>query len=155
MLNGGALRIGADGLSLATGATNRPVTLNPNVTGTIDTNGFSGTVPGVVSGAGALTKAGAGTLTLSGVNTYTGLTLLPAARWRSSPTGAGAATSDTVVNSGAALEFRGGVNYATAEPVTLAGTMSNPAGDSTFSGPVIWRPAGSGRSTSPPGPACG
>ena len=41
-------------------------------------DGGDDTVSGVISGAGALTKAGSGTLTLSGSNTYTGSTTLSA-----------------------------------------------------------------------------
>ncbi len=53
-------------------------TLVADTASVIDTNGFNATWSGVLSGAGALTKAGAGTLTLSGANTYTGDTTIAA-----------------------------------------------------------------------------
>lgn len=90
-LNGGILSVGADdNLGNATGrltfnggtlqystgfASARPVTLNASG-GTVDTNGNTATLSGVIGGSGGLTKAGAGTLTLGGTNTYTGATAI-------------------------------------------------------------------------------
>ena len=54
----------------------RSVAINPGVTATIDTNGFTSSSAGVISGSGALTKSGAGSLTLSAANTYSGSTLV-------------------------------------------------------------------------------
>jgi fibronectin-binding autotransporter adhesin len=70
-LNGATLRYGA-GFTSA-----RAVTLGAGG-GTVDTNGFDATLAGIMSGAGALTKAGAGILTLNGINTYSGLTAVSA-----------------------------------------------------------------------------
>lgn len=64
-LDGGTLQYGA-GFSSA-----RTVALGAGG-GSVDTNSFTSTLSGVVSGTGGLTKSGAGTLTLSGTNTYTG-----------------------------------------------------------------------------------
>jgi autotransporter-associated beta strand protein len=80
---------------------------------TFDTSSGDGTLSGVVSGAGSLTKTGAGTLTLTGANTYSGGTTVSAG------TLAGNATSlqGNILNN-ALVEF----NQATAE--TYAGVMS-------------------------------
>jgi autotransporter-associated beta strand protein len=58
------------------GASTQAVSFVP--TGTIDTNGFNATIPGLIFGDGSLEKAGAGTLTLTKDNTYTGDTLISA-----------------------------------------------------------------------------
>ena len=47
-------------------------------TAVINTNGYSVTLPGVISDSGSLTKNGTGTLTLSGTNTFTGTTRINA-----------------------------------------------------------------------------
>jgi len=61
--NGGTLQLGANGvLALRTGGTAMAGA------GTIDTNGFTTTYDGAVTGSGALTKVGAGTLDLGGSN---------------------------------------------------------------------------------------
>jgi autotransporter-associated beta strand protein len=68
-LNGGAFQAGADGLTF----TNN-FAINPTG-GSINTNGFTMTLSGVIAngaGPGSLTKNGAGTLILTNTNTYTG-----------------------------------------------------------------------------------
>ncbi len=68
------LQAGANNISLSG---TRGITLNPGVTGTIDTQSNAMTINGLIGGNGALTKAGAGTLTITGVNsTYSGGTTL-------------------------------------------------------------------------------
>ncbi|MCX7009971.1 MAG: autotransporter-associated beta strand repeat-containing protein, partial [Kiritimatiellaeota bacterium] len=53
-------------------ATNRNVLINSGVTATFDVQGYTNAIPGLISGAGNLTKTGTGTLVLSGANTYSG-----------------------------------------------------------------------------------
>ncbi|MFD9996123.1 autotransporter-associated beta strand repeat-containing protein, partial [Mesorhizobium sp. NPDC059024] len=68
-LDGGTLQLGATFDLAAT----RDLTLTTNG-GTIDTNTFSSTVSGNVTGPGSLLKIGAGALTLAGSSTYGGTT---------------------------------------------------------------------------------
>ena len=71
---GGTLKSnGSNSLTVTSNAT-----LAAGTTSTIDTDGQTGTVSGILSGAGSLTKSGSGTLILSGTNTYTGATTLSA-----------------------------------------------------------------------------
>ncbi len=133
-LNGANRTIG----SLAGGgATGGNVTLGAS---TLTTGGdnTSTTFSGIISGTGGLIKAGTGTFTLSGVNTYTGVTNVNAGTLVAASNNAlGTAAGGTTVASGATLGFSGGINYATAEPVTLnGGTLSNVAGNNTFAGPT-------------------
>jgi autotransporter-associated beta strand protein len=67
---GGILQAGANNIVLSA---SRPVTLSAD-NATIDTQGYSMTIGGVISGTGALTQIGTGTLTLTASNTYTGQT---------------------------------------------------------------------------------
>ncbi|MFO0936555.1 MAG: autotransporter-associated beta strand repeat-containing protein, partial [Gemmataceae bacterium] len=127
--NSGALRV-ISGSSVWTG----PVTLAGNTTIQVDgtqniQNGIAAAslnIIGVIgdNGTGAtLIKTGNGTLTLSGANTYSGQTLVqegvlqvnnPKALGASSP----AATANTIVSAGAALELRSDLEL---EPVTING----------------------------------
>ncbi|WP_235915751.1 autotransporter-associated beta strand repeat-containing protein [Brucella anthropi] len=73
--DGGGLQLSGSGFSSAR-------ELRLNAAAMIDTNGFNGTLSGVIHNGddpdykGQLTKSGAGTLTLSSVNTYTGGTVI-------------------------------------------------------------------------------
>jgi autotransporter-associated beta strand protein len=85
----------------------------------------STTFSGLLTGAGALTKAGTGTLTLSGRSTYAGLTTISAGTVQLGATGTatntplGTAAAGTSVTFGAALDLNG--FSLTAEALTLEG----------------------------------
>ena len=79
--DGGTLQV-APRFFFSTFSTNRAITLNAGG-GTFDTNRNDATLGGTISGPGSLTKIGAGTLTVSGSNTYTGATVVAAARFHS------------------------------------------------------------------------
>ena len=82
----------------------------------------------VIPAVNSLIKIGTGTLTLSNTNTYEGATTINAGTLSRPRRRHG--TGDCrgiIVNTGGALAFSGGVNYATAEPATISGT--GPAGN--------------------------
>jgi len=72
-MNGGALQVTSNNLSLAVNAT-----LGGNASSSIDTNNFNATWTGLFSGNGSLAKIGNGTLTLTGNNAYAGDTVISA-----------------------------------------------------------------------------
>ena len=84
--------------------------------GTFDTNGYSSTLSGVISGDGAFTKKGAGTLTLSGVNTFTGDTTVNAGNLAIS----GSLASSQITASGGTLRY---IGSGTAGSATLTSTL--------------------------------
>ena len=69
-------------------------------------------------------KTGTGTLTLSNTNSYSGSTTIDAGTLVATANGAmGPATAaGIVVNTGGALAFTGGLDYTTAEPITISGS---------------------------------
>ena len=95
---------------------------------TVGSNNSSTVYSGVLSGFTGLTKVGAGTLTLSNTNTYLGPTEINAGTLTAAADGAMGQNNDSgvVVNTGGALAFSGGVNYTTAEPVTVNGSGPAP-----------------------------
>jgi fibronectin-binding autotransporter adhesin len=135
-INGGTLSVGADnnlgsggGLAFGGGtlqysngfSSSRAVTLNAGG-GTIDTNGNSATLSGIIGGTGGLTKSGTGTLTLSGANTYSGGTTV----------NAGSLLGDTASLQGA-ITNNATVIFDQATDGTYAGAMSG-SGSLTKSG---------------------
>ena len=126
------------GVSVASGGVSPgSVTINNSST----TYSFSG---GSINGSGGLTKQGTGLATLSAANGYGGPTVAQGGQLVVAANGAlGAVGSGTVVSNGAALGFQGGVNYSTAEPVTISGgggggggALYAVSGNNTFAGPV-------------------
>ncbi len=97
--------------------------------GNISASSFSVTVAssgntelaGVLNGTGSLTKTGGGNLKLSGANTYSGSTTVTAGILMVNNSSAlGSSAGGTNVSAGAALDLNG-INYSTAEPLTLNG----------------------------------
>ena len=82
-----------------------------------------------IQAVNGLTMTGTGTLTLSSTNSYLGSTTINAGTLVVTANGAmGPATAaGIVVNTGGALAFTGGLDYTTAEPITISG--SGPAGN--------------------------
>lgn len=103
------------------------------------------TITGVISGANGFTKQGVGLLNLTnGTNSYTGTTAVSNGVLTVNTDGAlGTIGGGTEVTNSAALALVG-VNYATAEPVTLNGGNLAAVGSSTFAGPVTLGASGAG-----------
>ena len=92
-----------------------------------------------------LTMTGDGTLVLPNTNTYLGATTIDAGTLIVSADGAmgPAAAAGVFVNPGGALAFNGGVDYATAESVTISGSgpfgngaIESISGTNAFAGPI-------------------
>jgi len=102
-------------------------------------------VSALVSDSGGITKNGSGTLTLShSGNSYSGATLINAGTLLVTADGAlGSAAAGTTVRSGGTLALSGGIDYATTESLTLAGSgasaggaLRNVSGDNRYAGSV-------------------
>ena len=110
---------------------NNGVTLSTSTTSTVAVDGGNtGTVSGIVSGAGNLVKTNTGQFNLSGNNTYTGTTTVGAGSLEAQSANAlGNTSAGTTVGSGAELRLwnSGGVTYA-AEGLTLNGAGINSGG---------------------------
>lgn len=96
-----------------------------------------------IGGTGTLTQNGGNFITISSANTYTGATTINSGRLRIEANEAlGTGAAGTTVNSGGAL-LLAGVNYSTAEALTINGTgvggsgaLANVSGNSTYAGQV-------------------
>lgn len=138
-----------DFVTFADGASNPGIALagggvspgSVTVSNTSTAYSFSG---GSIGGSGAFTKANSGTATLAALNNYSGLTIVKGGALIVAANNAlGATGSGTVVSNGAALGFQGGVNYASAEPLTISGgggggsgALYAVSGSNTFAGPI-------------------
>jgi len=130
--NGGTLGLSAD-LTTA-----RDVIINAGG-GTIDTNGFNGTLSGIVSGAGAITKIDDGTLTLTGTNTYAGGTNINGGTVSvGSDLNLGDAAGPVTFMNGGILQTSAGITSDRALTFNLpgGGTIDTQTFDSSFSGAV-------------------
>ena len=134
-LTGGTLKINGAGLSIST-----PMTLG-TAGGTIDTNGNSATLSGIVSGSGGLTKSGTGTLRLSAANSYTGATAVNAGTLQAGAANVFGNNSAMTVASGAVLDLNSFNqtlgSLAGAGNVTLGAATLNAGGNNsgtTYSG---------------------
>ena len=105
----------------------------------IDTNSFNGSVSGVISSSGALTKLGAGTLTLSGNNSYVGTTTITAGTLEIGSTGqlgggGNIANNATFIDSSANNQVLSGVISGTGSLIKNGtGTLSL-SGNNTYTG---------------------
>ncbi|MFO1107195.1 MAG: MBG domain-containing protein [Amaricoccus sp.] len=108
----------------------------------------NGTLSGVISGTGSLTKAGTGRLTLAGGNSYTGATTVAAGTLVAGSSAAFGFHSATTVNGSATLDLAGNTigtplgSLAGSGTVTNSGTSTNTLGvgalntSTTFSGVI-------------------
>lgn len=113
----GAFNFG-DGTLIVTSAltTSNAITLQSGTGAEIDTNGFTATLSGAISGSGALNKSGTGTLILSGTNTYTGGTHVTAGTLSVESAGALAEATSLFVEAGATFNL--------ATPLLIIGSLS-------------------------------
>ncbi|MDM0010183.1 autotransporter-associated beta strand repeat-containing protein [Variovorax sp. J22G73] len=120
---GGTLRVINADLTAA-----MPATLS-GITSTVDTNGYSATLSGVLSGSGALVKTGAGTLSLLGANSYSGGTRIDQGVLAIADSAAlGLSSSEVRLSNG---ELRGTASTTVNNPLTLAGPATVSAATGT------------------------
>ncbi len=113
----GALRFDADNIVLSSG---RDITLPGTANSRpINTQGFTATIPGNISGSGILVKQGTGRLILSGTNSTTSATTVAQGTLQVDGTFA-TSTAALTVNSGASLAGTGTIN----RPVNITGAIA-------------------------------
>ncbi|MFO1089916.1 MAG: autotransporter-associated beta strand repeat-containing protein [Hyphomicrobiales bacterium] len=133
--NGGTFRFGS-GFNLSAG---RAVSIN-GAGGTIDTNGFSTTIGGIVSGSGTLTKTGGGTLTLTANSPFSGALTIGQGSVQLGNGGAAGSVSGNIANNGNLIfnrsdAFTFGGTIAGTGSVTQAGSgITILTGNNTYTG---------------------
>jgi autotransporter-associated beta strand protein len=157
---GGSINFAGGTLQAAgTLTVNAPSSVAASANALIDTNGYNGTVSGLISGAGGLTKLGAGTLTVTGSNTFTGVTTVSggtlsmssaANDGAASPLGASSNAAANLVLDGGTLQWTGAGGSTdrlftlTPNGGTLDGSASGSGGIGfTNSGAIAFTGAGS------------
>jgi autotransporter-associated beta strand protein len=117
----------------------RAITINSGVSGAFDVlPGATLSIPGAITGAGALVKLDSGTLNLSGAESFTGGVLVSAGTLNLSSSIAvnGGASGNFDILSGAAM-FVPGVITGSGSLVKLDAGLLNLSGANTFSGGVV------------------
>ena len=135
VLSGGTLQASSSFIS--------SVPLSLNSASTIDTQSYSPTLSGTLSGSGLLNKIGSGTLILAGSNSYSGATTVtPGCLNIQIANALGTTAAGTTVSSGAALQIQGGITT-TAEALTLNGmgvanngALRNVSDNNTYAGNI-------------------
>ncbi|HNW45097.1 MAG TPA: autotransporter domain-containing protein [Elusimicrobiales bacterium] len=113
--DGGTLKINADISSP------RAITLNPGG-GIFNTNSYTLSLSGIITGTGGFQKNGAGTLALGAANTYLGTTTINAGTLLLAADNALSAASTVTVAAGATLDLAG--HTQTVAAITGAGTLA-------------------------------
>ena len=132
-LGTGSLAMAADTILQAASSVALANAVSATGTATVDTNGNSLGLSGVISGSGALTKVGAGALTLSGANTYTGDTNINAG----SVILTGSITSNTHVAAGGMLQGDGTINGSVANAGNIQPSFNGSATSLTINGNYV------------------
>jgi autotransporter-associated beta strand protein len=132
----GSLRFDADNIVLGSG---RDVTMPGSANSRpVNTQAFTSTITGNISGTGVLVKQGTGTLILSGTNSASAATTVAAGTLQVDGT-FNTSTAAVTVNTGATLGGIGTIN----RPVTVAGTIApgNGTGTITVGNTLTLQPA--------------
>ncbi len=133
----GTFNIGGGTLRASTDLTSSvPITLKA-AGGTVDTNGFTVTLSGALSGVGGLTKTGSGVLRLTGANSYSGGTVIAGGTLVVGSDGNLGDTGGGLSISGGAVRWAAGFDTARSVTVGVGGGEFDTGGyDVTLSGPI-------------------
>jgi autotransporter-associated beta strand protein len=132
---GQTITIGAGTLQAgATFSSPRPITLSGAAS--IDSQGNTLTLSGIISGAGSLTKVGTGTLILSGVNSYGGGTTITAGTISAAADSAFGAAAGAVSIGNATLRWTNSLTSARSFTLTSTATIDPQANTVTMSGNI-------------------